>query len=187
MTHPWLNFWTRRRDGFRRGFSPMGDAALPELPGSVSAGQARRGALVKDRPVSLEQRYSLLEQSTQADEIFVRLKQRLFAAMDARQAGPTVFREGGRLAPGRPYFFVKRAGEKGWLCERSGAGWLLTPAEKIVERNLFLRDDQSVDAVELYVAQDRVTMPRVRSRTMGDGLLALAVYEQKLLQQMGWS
>ena len=165
----------------------MRDAVLPELPVAISEGRPKRAALVKDRPVSLEQRYALLEQNVQADDIFVRLRQRLFAAMDAKDLGFTVFRESGRLAPGRPYFFVKWAGQKGWLCERSGAGWLLTPAEKIVERNLFLRDDQSLDAVELYVAQDRVTMPRVRSRALGEGLLALAVYEQKLLQQMGWS
>ena len=144
-----------------------------------------RVALVKPRPVSLEQRYALLDQSEQADEIFIKLKQRLYNAIDDRQSGPTVFRESGRLAPGRPYFYLKAAGEKGVLCERTGAGWVISRAEKIVDRNLFLREGEPVDAVELYVAGDRATLPRVRSQTLGDGLLAMAVYEQKLRQQLG--
>jgi hypothetical protein len=146
----------------------------------------RRQALVKDRPVSLEQRYALLESSNQADEIFYRLKQNLYAAIDSQDRGQTIFRESGRVAPGRPYFYLKPAGQKGWLCERQGAGWVITRAEKIIGRNLFLRDEQPVDAVELFVARDHVAMPRVRSQSLGQDLLAMAVYEQKLRQQLAF-
>ena len=151
-----------------------------------SAGKVpKRRALVKDRPASLEQRYAILDHAALADEVFLRLKQQLFTAIDSRRSGPTVFREAGRLAPGRPYFYLKPANQTGWLCERSGAGWLLTPAEKIVGRDLFLRGDEPIDSVVLYMAQDRVVMPRVRSQLLGDDLVALAVYEQKLLHQLG--
>ncbi len=161
---------------------------VPQLKGlPVSgAGNEQRRALIKDRPVSLEQRYGLLGSNDQADEIFLRLKQNLYAALDAHVHGRTIFRESGRVAPGRPYFYLKPAGEKGWLCERQGTGWVITRAEKIVDRNLFLRDEEPFDSVELYVANDRLAMPRVRSQSLGQDLLAMAVYEQKLRQQLAF-
>ena len=147
-----------------------------------------RAALVKSRPASLEQRYALVEEMELADEVFKRLQRRVFEAIDrGRAAGPTVFREAGRLAPGRPYFYVKPQSARGWLFERSGAGWVVTAAEKIVAQDLFLRDGEPLDAVQLFAATDRVVMPRVKSHAGGDELLALAVYEGRLLQQLGLS
>ena len=143
---------------------------------------------VKPRPVSLEQRYQLLDYASLADEVFKRLQLRIFGAIreqERKDRGPTVFRETGRLHPGRPYFFVKPQNQKGWLFERSGAGWLVTPAEKIVARDLFLREEAPVDSVQLFMARDQPTMPRVKSRALGEDLLAFSYYEQKLLQQLG--
>ncbi|MBM4251599.1 MAG: hypothetical protein FJ146_06480 [Deltaproteobacteria bacterium] len=186
MQGSWINWWRRYRETKNAVIT-----AVPGVPRSVASTRSetqreRRQAVVKDRPVSLEQRYTTLESSLQADEIFLRLKQNLYAALDAQEGGRTVFRESGRVAPGRPYFYLKPAGEKGWLWERQGAGWVITRAEKIIGRNLFLRDEEPVDAVELFVAKDRVAMPRVRSQSLGQDLLAMAVYEQKLRKQLAF-
>jgi hypothetical protein len=171
---------------FAKRFAALLADKLNGLRPKRSARPAR--TLVKSRPASLEQRYLLVEEVDLADEVFRRLQRRVFEAIDRyRDAGGTVFREAGRIAPGRPYFYVKPQSAAGWLFERSGAGWLVTPAEKIVARDLFLRDDQPLDAVQLYMAKDRVVMPRVRSASGGNDLLALAVYEGRLLQQLGLS
>jgi hypothetical protein len=152
---------------------PKAEAA-PDKP-------APRQSLVKSRPQSLEQRYELLDHDELADEIFLRLKARIFDATP--QAG--YLREAGRIAPGRPYFYLKPLGAKGFLFERSGKGWVVTPAEKIVGRDLFLRDPEPLDVVSLFLAKDRVAFPRVKSARGGDALLAFSVYEQRLLNQIG--
>lgn len=148
----------------------------------------KRVELVKARPTTLEQRYQLLDHTELADEIFGRLKRRVVAAVDGKDKGPqavTGLIEAGRLAPGRPYFFYKPLSKKGWLFERSGAGWVISRAEKIVAQDLFLRDGDPIDAVSLYMASDQRGYPRVRSAVMGGDLLSLAVYEQRVLQQVG--
>jgi hypothetical protein len=96
-----------------------------------------------------------------------------------------MFREAGRLAPNRAYFYLKPQNQQGWLFERSGAGWVVTPADKIVAQDLFLRGTETLDHVALYLAKDRPGVPRVKSRAAGEDLLALAVYEGRLMQQLG--
>jgi hypothetical protein len=143
--------------------------------------------LVKQRPASLEQRYEVLREDEIADEAFRRLQRHVFGLLDARQAdgGTTVFRESGRLGPKRLYFYVKPAGCQGFLVERSGGGWLVTGAEKIVARDLFLREEAPLDRATLFVARGTAALPRVKAATAGDSLLAFAVYEQRLLAQLG--
>ncbi len=155
---------------------------LPRRQAKVATERpAPRKTLVKSRPQSLEQRYELLDHEELGDEIFLRLKAKIFDSVP--KAG--YLREAGRLAPGRPYFFVKPLGAKGYLFERSGKGWVVTPAEKIVGRDLFLRDQNPLDVVSLFLAKDRVAFPRVKSARGGDALLAFSVYEQRLLNQIG--
>ena len=100
-------------------------------------------------------------------------------------AAPGFVRESGKLAPGRPYFFLKPLNSRGWLFERSGRGWVVTPAEKIVDRDLFLRDEEPFDIVTLYLARDSAVFPRVKAKSFGGALLSFAVYEQRLLAKLG--
>ena len=156
----------------------------------------RRQALVKSRPATLEQRYRVLELTELGDEVFLRLRRDVYQALDrvartkpqpgdkGRQAG-AIYRETGRLAPGRPYFYVKPPNATGLLFERLGAGWLVTAAEKIVAQDLFLREAEPLDAVVLYMARDRAVFPRVQSAAVGTELLAFAVYGQRLLSRLG--
>lgn len=163
-------------------FARMAEAAPAETRSEpVTAKQPPRRTLVKSRPQSLEQRYEMLDHEELADEIFLRLKAKIFDSVP--KAG--YLREAGKVAPGRPYFFVKPLGAKGYLFERSGKGWVVTPAEKIVGRDLFLRDQDPLDVVTLFMAKDRVAFPRVKSARGGDSLLAFSVYEQRLLHQLG--
>lgn len=204
-------FW--RRWSWRRGLPPPpdaqgciqpdngaadGGALAPPLPSAEwqDAAILPRQALVKKRPVSLEQRYSLLEAPASADAAFRRLQARVFeaAALRADQTGTTIFREAGRIAPNRLYFYVKPQNQRGWLVERSAAGWLVTGAEKIVAQDMFLRDREPVDSVLLYERRDESVdeaAPAKRSprvRVGGDvrgELLAFTVYEHRLLKQLG--
>jgi hypothetical protein len=195
-----LALWTAVADGWTR-LKARAQAAIakgPERP-PRRAEAAPKPVAPRRRPESLEDRYQLVDGGDVADEAFRRLQSRLFAAAERgpRVQGKAIFREAGRLAPpspreggnaytpGRPYFFIKPESQTGYLFERSGTGWLVTPAEKIVARDLFLRAGEPLDAVNLYVARDRAVTPRVRSQVAGDGLLAFAVYEGRVLHQLG--
>jgi len=148
------------------------------------ASVARRASSPAPRPKTLEERYQPLEFPELGDEIFLRLKLNVYAALDRVRAGG-VFREAGKLGAGRPYFYVKPAGRPGLLFERSGGGWVVAEAEKIASSDLFVRRGSAVDAVSLYLASDRPVLPRVRSPWLGGDLWPLAVYEQKLLERLG--
>ncbi len=150
---------------------------------------AQRAALIKARPRTLEQRYELLEHDELADALFERLRRHVYQELDARaRANPrakAVWREAGRIAPKRHYFYLKSPGETGVLFERSGAGWVIAPCEKIAARDLFLRQGGTKDHALLYFARDSDAVPRVKSPLFGDGLSPFSVYEQKLLAKLG--
>ena len=156
-------------------------------------GQKKRQApvrpLVKNRPASLEQRYRLIEDSTFGDEIFQRLQNRLFAmanqGMTDNRGSKIVYKERGRINPDRPYFYLKPAGTSGLLFERSGPGWVVSRAEKIVDRDLFLREGDILEHANIFLADDRTPLPRIKSDQMSNELLAYTVYEQKLLKHLG--
>lgn len=173
----------RRASGWRIGRFAETERKVPN-----------RRRLVVDRPATLEQRYELVDREELADEVFKRLQRHIYGALATRERegdggsrAKTIFREAGRLAPGRPYFYLKPQDRPGWLVERSGMGWVVSQAEKIVDRDLFLRRGEPVDSVSLYVATDRPAFPRVRSPLFGTDLLAFAVYEQRLLERLGIS
>lgn len=150
---------------------------------------AQRQALTKSRPRTIEQRYELLAHDGVADALFERLKRHVYQDLDARARAnpraPLVWREAGRIAPNRHYFFLKSPGETGWLFERNGTGWVIARAEKIAARDLFLRRDGAHDRALLFLAKDEGAFPRIRSPLFGDSLLPFAVYEQKLLEKLG--
>lgn len=99
-----------------------------------------------------------------------------------RQAGPAkvILREAGRLGGQRAYFYLKPLNETGWLFERSGAGWVVSRAEKIVGRDTFLRQGEPWDIVSLHEAVDGQGTIRVNSRRVGAELVPFSVYETKL-------
>jgi len=145
--------------------------------------------LVKSRPASLEQRYRLIEDSTFGDEIFQRLQSRLFSmanqGMTDNRGAKIVYKERGKINPDRPYFYLKPSGKSGLLFERSGPGWVVSRAEKIIERDLFLREGDILEHANIFLADERTPLPRIKSDQMSSELLAYSVYEQKLLKHLG--
>ncbi len=145
--------------------------------------------LVKNRPASLEQRYRLIEDSAFGDEIFQRLQNRLFTmanqGMTDIRGSKIVYKERGKINPDRPYFYLKPSGTSGLLFERSGPGWIVSRAEKIIDRDLFLRAGEILEHANIFLADDRTPLPRIKSDQMSNELLAYAVYEQKLLKHLG--
>lgn len=162
---------------------------LESLMPQKKAALERPKALIKARPASLEQNYLMAEDGVLPDEAFSRLRSDLFQTINDNQGTltrrRTIFKEAGRLPGGRPYFFLQPADERGFLFERTGSGWVVSRADKIIERGLFLRDYEVIDQVNLFYALDGRTYPRVRSVGPRSELLSFAIYEQRLKQTLG--
>lgn len=139
--------------------------------------------LVKRRPSSLDQKYHLLTDDGMCDEFFLRLRRRVYHAIDV--AGMTAHRESGRLSTGRPYFYVKPFNQSGWLFERSSSGWVVAQAEKLSVADTFLRDRTLFDQASVLVPEDPERLPRIRSATLGDEMISVALYEKRILETLG--
>lgn len=184
--HPLWSKLTERLKGLGTLWASTKDSPASRAE-ALATRRRERVALIKSRPATLEERYQLLEHRGLGDEVFQRLKRRVIEASEAQQlrGGAAILVEAGKLNPGRAYFYLKPLGRQGWLFERSGAGWIVSRAEKIVAQDLFLREGEPIDAVSLFMAADQKGYPRVRSTNLSGDLLSLAVYEQRMLVQMG--
>ena len=159
-----------------------------ERPREVSKATRRR--LMASRPGHLPQDYQLCRSQEVATDMFARMRRSLFRALDERgeasdSSVPTVFREHGTTRGKYPYFYLKPAGDKGWLFEQSETGWVVVRAEKIVGEDLFLRRQEAWDAVDLFTVNGEAGgLPRLQSRVLGKELLSPPVYEHKLLRSI---
>jgi hypothetical protein len=164
------------------------DAEAPLLA-STRVEARKKQLTTAPKPRTLEERYELLEDERLADQLFERLRRRIYQELDdqARQnpQAPSIWREAGRMAPKRPYFYLKAPGEAGLLFERNGSGWVVAPAEKIVARDLFLRRGAVKEAALLFQAKEAGAVPRVQSHLFGQGLSPFAIYEKELLSRLG--
>lgn len=118
--------------------------------------------------------YELLDDQAQGDDLFLEVKENVFSLINSINnelfsTGSTsiFFKESGRLSERRPYFYIKLSGEKGLLFERSGSGWIIAPAEKIAGRDLFLRNGEILDAVQIF------TSPKTKRFRLSSQLLDL--------------
>jgi len=148
---------------------------------------AAESALVKPRPFRLEDAYVPLNDFSIADGLFLRLRRYLFrqtdllhASRDGQKVLGRILRESGRTAGDRPYFYLQPLNEQGWLFERSGSGWVISRAHKIVRNDNFLRSNEAWDIVTVYQPKDGQGTPRVSSQRLGAQLVSFAVYEEKL-------
>lgn len=155
---------------------------------TAPAPRRSRATLVKSRPPHLPAEgiaYSPLAETALVDELFLRLRRTLFQELDKSAARGSAYRESGRLANQQRYFYIQPQGQKGWLFERSGAGWLISQAVKHSERDLLVREREIFDRIELLAPNAKGRLPRIRTTLLGDDLLSMPVYEQKLLQDLG--
>lgn len=159
-----------------------------EAPNPMQRVAAQRKAIVKDRPASLMDRYELVSLDELTDEVFLRLRQKVYGALDKASVAtghPSHYRDAGRLAPSRPYFYIQPLNHPGLLFERAGAGWVVSSAQKIAAHDTFLRSEAPIERVSLFVPRNGEGLPRVQSTAEKGTLMALAVYEQRLLQRLG--
>ena len=194
----WIEMIFHTADGALRSVMGMRDRlvvrrAPRDLPQAYDRRTPRKpklpAPLVHSRPPQMEDRWGVLEDPKAVDAIFSTLKGKLFEDSDALSAaarrgedrGKTVFREAGKTSEGRGYLFFKPFNDYGWLVERSGAGWRISRAEKIISQHMFLRSNSDPwDVAVLFTDPKHSEFVRVKSQRFGDTLMSMAVYEQRL-------
>jgi hypothetical protein len=150
------------------------------------------GALMKDRPLSLEERYRITDDARAVESVFKRLAVPLMDVCDQisfvereKPQGRVVLRELGNTADRRSYLFMKALNDYGWLVERGGAGWRVSRAEKIIGQDMFLRSsDDPWDVATVWSDPKGEGMPRVRSTRFGGELMSVTEYERRLVEAM---
>ena len=187
----WLQRITDSCDSILRavmGMKPRIDVIRAKDRKAYQPSRPKMPELVKSRPAHLEQRYAVQEDGRRVDKAFGVIRDSLIdmteeVSASARRGGrgKIVFREAGKTAEGRRYAFFKPMSDFGWLMERTGAGWRISRAEKIVDRDFFLRSNaEPWDVAVLYEDPSGEGQPRVKSLRFGTNLIALEVYQDKL-------
>jgi hypothetical protein len=151
---------------------------------------------VKSRPAGLADSYALVEDEEILEGVFHRLKAAIWSEIDEARAklfaqgvmNPPVLREHGRVSNERQYFYLKPPRDTGWLFERSGTGWVISRADKVVEENLFIRRGEPWDFVAVFGSKNgppvgshnvRLSSPKLRA-----DLLSFNVYQKKLVEMI---
>jgi hypothetical protein len=169
---------------------PRVDAWAGQLRSNrTRAARPNRDQLMKSRPTSLDTQYEMVADSEVLDDLFARMRDQILHNDDLiipNKGTPLrPLREAGRIAPERPYFFIKPFNQHGLLFERSGAGWIVSKAEKIVSGDTFIRSSNVWDHVTVYgpkSGQDGV--PRISSERLGLDRVAFPVYTQVLAENL---
>ncbi len=147
-------------------------------------------ALMKSAPPRLSLNYRVMSDQKNIDALFLRLRDELYQLIeqDRRRRGASRFiRESGRLPPQRPYFYLKPLNQPGWLFERSGQGWTIAPAEKIVNQGTFVRGLDVWDQVVLHESDSGAALPRVTSPRLGAEMVTFGIYRDLLVGSLGLS
>ena len=183
--------WEKLQHAARKlGITSNSPTDLALFRGTSTTGKSKRidSRIVKSRPPSAADDYLLLHDDDTLDGVFHRLKAAIYSDIDDQRAKraavgiitPSLMREYGRVSANRQYFFIKPPRNTGWLFERSGTGWVISRADKIVEENTFVRHGEPWDIVAVFGSKNggavRVSSPRLR-----DDLLSFNTYQRKLL------
>ena len=161
-----------------------------KLPSSKTVQKAKPSiSLQKSRPLSLQENYILLEDNNEIDKIFIKFKEHIYnylnsLVLDKNKLQKVFLKEHGRISGNRNYFFIQPINEAGWLIERSGKGWVISKAQKIVANNTFLRQSEPWDVVTVYAPKYKEGTIRVTSQRFQTPLLSLLVYEEKFLKNL---
>lgn len=158
-------------------------------PLSRTSPSSPEASILGDQPTSLLDSYELLHEGPLADELFIRLRIKIYGRLD-RHPRP-YHREFGRLASGASYFFVQPFNEKGWLFESQRGGWILSKAAKIYGEATFIREGTPLEQAQLRLpplgrssvgGMPRLVYPRVATEIFQETGMALALYETKLAE-----
>ncbi len=134
------------------------------------------------------------QNEAKVDLAFEALRESLFTILDQQRTRNEVpyspgfvSREFGRINGGRRYFYIKGFNQTGWLFERIGLGWTLSPAEKIADRSLFIRHGDSFDVVSVLEASGGSDRFRLRSERWNIDHFSLEGYSMKCAKALGLS
>ncbi len=140
----------------------------------------------------LEEKYQIVQDDETIRYLFLRLRNKIFDELEQMEwirrqqgSGPFYFREYGKVAGERDYFYLKYPGEKGWLFERTETGWIISRSEKIIDRELFLRQELAWDHVLIQRRMDGNKLVRIESHQMGKSFVTYLEYEWRILQELG--
>ena len=171
-------------------------AEAPSLAEPAAASQTTsketlaRISPVKPRPAHLAKRsYVLLDNGAEVDMLFFRLRDGLLRSLGIdlgsghMPVGNRIRAETGNLHGQRPYFFLDPWEETGWLVEKTPTGFLIAPADKIVERETFMRGS-AWDVVNIFKPDNQDGLYRLSSQRCGDKLMSLALYQDYLVKEL---
>jgi hypothetical protein len=147
--------------------------------------QRSRNELVKSRPERLSSlQYIPIEDTKQLDRLFNTFRDHMleetFESPHVRK--PTIWRESGRVAADRSYFFLKAFNKDGLLFEQSPEGWIVSRAEKIVHRETFVRSSSHWDQVRVFLSDQGNV--RISSERFQLQHVSMLIYNQKLKESL---
>jgi len=134
--------------------------------------------------VSRLENYRVLEDEEQLDAAFLRIRrfvQGIVQGRELKERGRMVFFEAGVMAPRRAFFYVKPVDASGLLFERSGGGWLISVADRIPGRELFIRRQTPLERASVLTAPDgQGSLLRMNSTLFNAKLVSFSSYEQSM-------
>ena len=145
--------------------------------------------LVKSKPLTLEERYRIVDEQREVESIFKLMTSPLMNMCDefstqarAQGSGRVILRQIGLTDDQRSYLFMKPMSEPGWLIEMGPAGWRVSHAEQIVNRDMFMRSHQDPwDVATIWKDPRGEGLTRIRSVRFGHELMTINEYERRLL------
>jgi hypothetical protein len=140
----------------------------------------------------LQERYRIVEDARQIEAVFKHFAEPLLDFCDRYSAanrsagnGKVVLRELGTTDDKRSYLYLKPLSADGLLMERSGAGWRVSKAEKIIGRQMFMRSHQDPwDLVTVWADPKGEGLTRLRSQRFSQDLLSVSEYERRLCDSL---
>ena len=189
MTQRLRGKFTSSQNEGKPSATPSSAAAAPEAEQEETP-VMRRKAIVKSRPEHLARRnYVLLDNAKEIDALFFRLRDGLLKTLGIELSsrripvGNRIRAEIGTLPGQRPYLFLDPWEESGWLVEKTSTGFLIAPADKIVERETFMRGN-AWDIVNVFKPDNDEGLYRLSSQRCGDKLMSMALYQDYLVNEL---
>ena len=143
-----------------------------------------RGALVKPRPISYQERYTQIENEQKIFSLFERFNTELKLALKEQNSTRSVFMEQGRFSDGTKFMYYKPMNQKGIILETTANGWTISRAEKIPTQKMFLKNTTDLwDNIKLLDATD-TSVVRVASKQNKSELPVFSVYTAKAVTDL---
>lgn len=139
-------------------------------------------------------KYSLSGDKKVTDEVFEAFRQRIYDLIDERRRLQEygtldfkIYREHGKIAGNRPYFYIRPFNHLGWLIERQGIGWVISQADKVSVRDMFVRKGDVWDIATVLESEQTKGQVRISSQRLSAEHLPLSVYVERLADKIGLS